>query len=233
MNKRNMIGLLCLLAAAGQTWALTASLDGVLDEWTGSGVLNLGTQPGIEMGSYTLLAGWDADNLYIAVNRNSTDRYLGDNYWTDDSFFLAIDIDGLPNSGSNKDGYGILSFAGPMLPDLIYCYAGGSGWYETCSWNGSGWNWNGWTNAGTYYGWNESNPDDEMTIPLSAIGGSPQVMVWGWMTREGVYDYVDASWPGGYTGLGVVFGDGILIPEPITAALLGLGGLVLAIRKKT
>jgi len=71
-----------------------------------------------------------------------------------------------------------------------------------------------------------------MAIPLSAIGGSHQVMVWGWMTREGVYDYVDASWPGGYTGYEVVLGDGILIPEPITAALLGLGGLVLATRKK-
>lgn len=227
-----MIGLLCLLLTTGHVWAFTAVLDGVLDEWTGSGIVNLGTRPGIDMGSYTLLAGWDNDNLYLAVDRNSTDRYLGDDYWAHDSFFVAIDTDGISGSGASQDGYSILSFAGTMRPDHIYCYAGGSGWYETCTWNGSGWDWNGWTNAGTYYGWNEDYPNDELTIPLSVIGGSHQVMIWAWMTREGIYDTVDASWPDGATGYRPVFGDGAMIPEPASLILIGVGGLLAARRKK-
>jgi hypothetical protein len=212
MKKMNaFLLLICLLFAAGPVKAMTPSLDGILTEWTGPEVVFLGTQPGIGTGQYTLLAAWDTLNLYLAVDRNSTDRYLGDTENTDDSFFVAIDIDGQPNSGGAQDGYGILSFAGPMRPDLIYCYAGGSGWYETCTWNGSGWNWNGWTNSGTYYGWAESNPDDELIIPLSDIGGSPNVRIWAWMTREGNYDTANASWPAGFTGYRPTFGDGIII----------------------
>jgi hypothetical protein len=233
MNKGKwMISLVCLLLAAGHASAFTAVLDGVLDEWTDPAIVNLGTQPGIDMGTYTLRAGWDNDNLYLAVDRLTTGRYLGDTYWDNDSFFVAIDTDGIAGSGASQDGYGILSFAGTMLPDHIYCYAGGSGWYETCTWNGSDWNWNGWTNAGTYYGWAESNPNDELTIPLSVIGGSHQVMIWAWMTREGIYDTVDASWPDGTTGYRPVFADGVMIPEPASLILVGLGGLMAARRKK-
>jgi hypothetical protein len=201
---------------SSQTLALTPPLDGILNEWTGPGVADLETQPGIGgTGTYRLLATWDSTNLYLAVDRKTTGRYLGDTAQTNDSFFVAIDIDGLPNSGGKEDGYGILSFAGPMLPDLIYCYAGGEGWYETCSWNGIAWGWNGWTSAGTYYGWSALNPNDEFSIPLASIGGSPHVQIWAWMTREGVYDYVDASWPAGYTAYSVVFEDGIIIRENI------------------
>ncbi|HOQ04581.1 MAG TPA: PEP-CTERM sorting domain-containing protein [Anaerohalosphaeraceae bacterium] len=227
-----MMGLVCLLTAAVPVSAFTPVLDGILNEWTGPGIVNLGTQPGIDTGTYALLAGWDDSNLYIAVDRNSTNRYLGDDYWAHDSFFFAIDTDGIAGSGASQDGYGILSFAGTMRPDFIYCYAGGAGWYETCNWTGTYWNWNGWTNAGTYYGWNEDYPNDEMTIPLSVIGGSRQVMVWAWMTREGIYDTVDASWPAGTTGYRPVFGDGAMIPEPASLTLFGLGGLLLAVRRK-
>ncbi|HOL88416.1 MAG TPA: immunoglobulin domain-containing protein [Anaerohalosphaeraceae bacterium] len=212
MKKVNAILLLVsIFFTAAPLKALTPSLDGILTEWTGPDVVFLGSQPSIGTGQYTLLATWDTVNLYLAVDRKTTGRYLGDTANTNDSFFVAIDTDNLPNSGGTQDGYGILYFSGSMRPDFIYCYAGGSGWYETCNWTGSGWNWRGWTNAGTYYGWAPSNPDDELIIPLSSIGGSPNVRIWAWMTREGIYDTVDASWPAGVTGYRPTFGDGIII----------------------
>jgi hypothetical protein len=204
----------------------TPTFDGVLDEWTIPPVMDLGTEPGIDQGTYTLLAGYDANNLYFGMDRDTTDRYLGDTYWDNDSFFVAIDVDGQAGSGAGQDGYGRMDFGGPMLPDVIYCFAGGAGWYEWSSWNSGGWwDWMGWSDQGTYYGWQEDNPDDELGIPLANIGGSAEVMVWAWMTREG-NGYIEASWPTGYYGddPNPVFGDGIMIPEPAgcVALLLGL-----------
>jgi hypothetical protein len=222
-----VLGILSVIGFCSQAWALTPALDGILYEWTGPEVLNLGTQTASGGGSYTLLATWDATNLYIGVDRNSTDRYLGDTYLVHDSFFVAIDVDGLAGSGGLSDGYSTVDFNGARRPDFVYNYAGGEGWYESCSWNGSGYNWLGWSNAGTFYGWSESNPNDEITIPLSAIGGSHNVMIWAWMTIEGVYNSTTASWPAGSTGTSPTFGEGVLIerldlphtPDPAVSAV--------------
>lgn len=204
---------------SGQVSAMTPNFDGILNEWIEPYVVDLGTQAGPTTGSYRFLATWDQVNLYLATDRSSTGRYLGDSAGTNDSFFVAIDTDGIAGSGATLDGYGRVNFGGRLLPDLIYYFAGGAGWYESSTWTGTGWNWNGWTNSGTYYGWQPENPDDEFTIALSLIGGSHEVMVWAWMTPE-ANGTIQASWPAGYTGTSPLMRDGIIIREESVTARL-------------
>ena len=225
-------GTFCVLFCTGQVFALTVTFDSVLDEWIGDDVVNLGTEAAPDGGSYTLLATWDAANLYMGMDRDSSDRYLGDTGWDNDSFFVAIDTDGVAGSGATQDGYGRMNFGGTMLPDFIIYYAGGPNWYESSTWNGSSWDWNGWTDSGAIYGSSDAQPDDEFAISLSNIGGFHEVMVWAWMTRES-NGWIEASWPGGPWGEGPTVGNGIMIPEPATVNLLGLGSMLLtSIRRR-
>ena len=153
---------------------------------------------------------------------------------------MALDIDGIPGSGGTIDGYQRMNFGGTMLPDIVYCYAGGSGWWEKAFWDGTEWNWPGWSNAGTYYGWSDTNPNDELAIPLVDIGRSADIEVWAWMTREFGGDMlplaVHASWPAGATGSGdpeqPTMYDGIMVPTPEPASLLGMALLGLLIRRR-
>lgn len=233
--------VLAVLVSTGTASALTPTFDGLLGEWWGDpGTVDLGSQPAPDVGGYNLLANWDATDLYLGMARDSSDRYLGDTYWDNDSFFVAIDVDGVPNSGASSDGYSRMNFGGAgceMLPDVFYAYAGGGGWHEWASWNGGGWDFQPWSNAGTYYGWSDTNPDDELGIPLANIGGSADVMVWAWMTRERGGDpppiWVEASWPAGATGEGPTMGCGInLVPEPASLLIL-LGGAGLLRRRRS
>ncbi len=221
-----LVGVLASSASAG----FAPTFDGILGEWTGPDVASLGTQPGPDGGTYELLVGFGDFDLFFGMARDDTDRYLGDTGWDNDSFFIAVDTDGVPGSGGGFGSYGRVDFGGTMLPDRIYNYAGGSGWYELATWNGGGWDY-GWSDAGTYYGWQEGNADDELAMPFADIGGDANVTIWGWMTREGNAN-VEASWPAGYTGDHPTFGEGILLPEPATIALLGFGGLVLLRRRR-
>ena len=78
--RKCIVILAAVMLASSASAALTPAFDGLLDEWVGPDVTNLGSQPGPDFGTYTLLSTWDADNLYFGMDRDTTDRYLGDTY---------------------------------------------------------------------------------------------------------------------------------------------------------
>ena len=221
------------LFAVGMAQALTPTLDRDLSDWVGSDVGSLGVQADPDGGSYEILYTLDGINLYIGIDRSQTSRYLGDTAWDDDSFFFAIDIDGASNSGATADGYGRMQFAGSLLPDQIYYYAGGNetygGWHESSSFDSGGnVTWNGWrADPYAYYGRSDAGGDDELVIPLSELGGATEFTVWAWMTRES-NGYLEATWPAGSTGTDPqTMTAGIFIPEPSALLLLAIGSVLL------
>ncbi|MBN1766312.1 MAG: immunoglobulin domain-containing protein [Sedimentisphaerales bacterium] len=211
---------MAVIFMTSQALALTLVLDGNLTEWVGDEVNNLGTEPAPDGGSYTLLATWDGTDVYLAIDRDSSNRYLGDTGWDNDSFFIAFDTDGIADSGADWDGYSRMNFAGPMKPDVIYYYAGGPSWYERSVWNGGTWDWQGWTDADSYYGYSETHPDDELVPDLltqaPGLSGASELMVWAWMTREG-NGFAECTWPRWASGFYTqVFGDPVKIRDLVT-----------------
>lgn len=221
---------------AGPASAFTLTWDCDVSEFTGPEVTDLGTRNAPDGGTYQLLAASDAANLYLGMERGNTSRYLddGDGWGLIDSFFVAIDVDGVAGSGATGDGYGRVNFGGTYLPDFFLYYAGGPHWHESSAWNGSGHDWLGWTQDGASYGNPGWGDDDEFAIGLDGIGGGDgEVMVWAWMTREG-NGWIEAAW-GFDGGDHPTAGDGIMlsvVPEPATMALLGLGSLAVFRRKR-
>ncbi len=145
-------------------------------------------------GSYTLYLTWDATNLYLGL----TGATLGDTGGQDKSFFACFDTDLTPGSGAAADGYGNVTFDPNLFgPEYCYYFAGGVGWYEWSTWNGSAWGWNGWRNDGTYYNWPGNPapvPGSELTILRSDIGNPSAVGVVAWLTPE-ESGTLQASWP--------------------------------------
>ena len=242
---RVLLVALCMVVCTAQASALTVNFDADLEEWTGADVTDLGTRAAPDGGSYTLLASYDADNFYLGMDRGDTERYLGDTGWDNDSFFVAVDVDGTAASGGATGAYGIASFGGTYLPDLIYAFEGGPHWYHTFTWDGSSFVDNSdWGQSGVIYGGPTWGDDDEFALDPASIGGEDgEVRIWAWMTREGNEGgYIEASWPSGKTSIWdeqtqsathPTFGDGVvLVPEPTTLALLGLGSLAMTLKRR-
>ena len=145
---------------------------------------------------YTLWITWDADNLYVGIDRDTDidNRYLGDSYPDDLSLFVAIDTDQTPGSGATSDGYNRVTFSGGYLPEYCFYFAGGGGWAEWSTWTGTAWNWNGWTDDWGYYGWSGGNIDDELQITWARLGDPTGIVFKAWITGEGD-GTVLASWP--------------------------------------
>ena len=171
----------------------TVTLDGIIDEWDADEAMGAEV---FDSKNFTLWFTWDATNLYVGLERETADWFLGDNAGNL-SLFVAFDTDQILNSGGASDGYGRVNFANATyLPDHIFYYAGGAGWYESSSWNvgGSAWDWNGWSDVGTYYGWEAAHQDDEISVPFANIGSPTALAVYVWFTEEGGTD-IQASWP--------------------------------------
>ena len=152
---------------------------------------------------YTLWITWDTTGLYIGLDRddNPNNKFLGDDGGNDISLFVAIDTDQNPGSGAPYDVYSTVSFDGGHLPEYIYSFAGGAGWYEWAWWDDINevFQYNGWRDDGTYYGWSgDVYIDDELTILWSDIGNPLGIGVTVWITYEWADPWppaVVAAWP--------------------------------------
>jgi hypothetical protein len=184
-----LVFVLCLGMVSATTYK-SITFDGSLADWSADE--NMGTDS-----AYSFYMTWDANSIYFAVDRGTLGgAYLGDNTGTDDSFFIAIDVNQAPGVGATSDGYGMVtSFNNQYLPDYVFYYAGASGWFEYSRWttNASAWEWMGWSNAGTFYGWSGS-PNDEFGIDRATIGNPSALAVYAWRSKENS-DPIIASWP--------------------------------------
>ena len=156
-----LLSLLIILPLIATTFN-TPVLDGnITSDWDADEVFEIVTYSDA---TYTLYITWDEDNLYVGIDRVDGDvdnRYLGDNPG-DLSFFVAIDTDQTPGSGANADGYNRVTFSASYLPEYVFYFAGGAGWGEWSSWNGTAWEWNPWTDTWGYYGWDNPGNYDEI-----------------------------------------------------------------------
>ena len=188
-----LVALLFIASFVFATTYTTVNLDGIIDEWDADE--EMGTEV-FDSKNFSLWFTWDASNIYIGLERETADWFLGDNAGNL-SLFVAFDVDQTLNSGGTSDGYGRVNFPNTTyLPDHIYYYAGGSGWYESSTWNvaGGAWDWNGWSDVGTYYGWEAAHMDDEISVPFANIGSPSALAVYVWLTEEGGVD-IKASYP--------------------------------------
>ncbi len=199
MKKILLFVLSFIVISLSATTFTSPTLDGIIDtitpvSWGHYEDFETETFDGAD---YTLWITWDADNLYVGIDRdtNPNNRYLGDGYPNDISLFVAIDTDQTPGSGATSDGYGRVTFSGGYLPEHCFYFAGGAGWAEWSSWNPGGWwDWNGWTDDWGYYGWSGGNIDDELQITWARLGDPTGIVFKAWITGEGD-GTVLASWP--------------------------------------
>ncbi|OXU15871.1 PEP-CTERM sorting domain-containing protein [Sedimentisphaera salicampi] len=221
------------------------TVDSDMSDWTGEDIINLGSRDDPDGGSYDLKVTFDEDNIYLGLDRTSTDRNLGDTSWDDDSFFISFDVDASTGSGAGSDGYERVNFTGDNRPDKVFYYAGGPVWYESSNWNStsSEWNWDGWVeNGGTGHSASYGIDGDEFAISRDLVGADidDEVTMWAWMTREG-NGFVETGWGVGssiYDAENELIyppdaGNGIMVPEPFTLGLLGIGSIALRRRRKS
>jgi plastocyanin len=134
---------------------------------------------------------WDADHFYAAITGTYADQEDGDYDW-----FIAFDTDQIPGSGATSDGYGAVTFTGTYLPDVIYYFAGGFGYYESSEWDttgGGAWIWRGWSSACSYGGY-DANHTSEICFPDSMVQYAESLAVCSWITDENQTQVV-ASFP--------------------------------------
>jgi hypothetical protein len=178
--------LLCILglaAYASGTTFNTPVLDGAIGaDWDADSFFDVLVVDGCEYGFHLT---WDEEFLWVGLDSDSCRRFLGDGE-TDLSFFVAIDTDQIYGSGAFRDEYGNTNFYGCLMPEYIYFFAGGAGWYEWGRWDEpSSWTWLGWRNDNTYYAWADGGIyDDELGIRWSELGDPAGVSVIAWITDE-------------------------------------------------
>ena len=131
---------------------------------------------------------WDDTTFYCAIQGTFADQEDGDYDWC-----IAFDTDLVPGSGATSDGYTHVTFSGKFLPEVIYYFWGGMGWYEYSTWNGTTWDSQGWSDACSYGGW-DGNLVSEICIPESLVVNADSVAACSWITDEDQTQVV-ASFP--------------------------------------
>ena len=191
--------------AAVATTFNTPVLDGVIQasetDWDANEEVETNTLSGFPLDpcEYTLWVTWDETFFFVGLDSDTCRRFLADNL-PNLSFFVAIDVDQVFGSGAHLDGYGNVNFHGCYMPEYIYYFAGGGGWYEWSYWNGAEWEWRGWRSDNTYYAWAGGGMyDDELAILWSDIGNPAGIAVMAWITDDATFNGSEpgvlASWP--------------------------------------
>ena len=180
----SLAGTLWLVAlsavALGLTYTTPVTTDGVIE--TSTPALGGTTWETDELmandGGTDFHLTWDDTTVFCAIGGTYAVQEDGQYDW-----FIAFDIDMIPGSGATSDGYGQVTFSGSYLPEYIYYFAGGMGWYENSEWTGSAWNYRGWSNSCSYGGWS-GNKVSEICIPLAMLGNADSLAVCAWITNE-------------------------------------------------
>jgi hypothetical protein len=131
---------------------------------------------------------WDDTSFYTAITGTYAEQEDGYYDW-----FIAFDTDQVPGSGATSDGYGAVTFTGDFLPEVIYYFAGGSGWFESSEWDGSQWVFRGWSDTCSYGGWS-GNYTSEHCMPRAMVQNPDSVAICSWITDEN-QTVVVASFP--------------------------------------
>ena len=171
----------------------------------------------------------DASNLYFTINVAGPD--LTANNWVN----FLIGISTAPGGGANfnaSGGWGLdLQMSTDGMDYLVggYPYWGTGGIY---SWNGSTWV----SGSGPWS--SETTTSATITVPLSSVGSPSTIKfdVWANSTGNNVLDALSdttsRSWNNDpfNTGANALT---YVVPEPGSLALLGLAGLLAALRRKS
>ncbi len=187
---------ICLLVPAiafGLTYTTPNTTDGKIESDTP--VLGGTTWESDELidndGGTNFYLTWDDTTFYCGISGSYAIQEDGQFDW-----FIAFDTDQIPGSGATSDGYGAVTFAGDFLPEVIYYYAGGFGWYESSEWDtaaGGAWVWRGWTDNCSFGGWS-GNDSTEFCIPDSMLQHADSVAICSWITDEN-QNQILASYP--------------------------------------
>ncbi len=176
--------------AAALTYTTPNTTDGVVEnatpqlggtEWESDELVDTD-------GGTDFLLTWDDTTFFNAIQGTYADQEDGDYDW-----FIAFDTDMTPGSGATTDGYSHVTFSGKFLPEVIYYFAGGMGWYEYSTWDGAQWVFRGWSNLCSYGGW-DSTLVSEICIPESLVVNAESIAVCSWLTDENQAQVV-ASFP--------------------------------------
>ncbi len=177
-----LLGLVLVLPCTvlGLTYTSPLTTDGVVESATPVlGGTEWETDELVETdGGTDFYITWDDTTVYCAITGTYADQEDGDYDW-----FIAFDVDMVAGSGATNDGYSHVTFSGNFLPEYIYYFAGGMGWYESSEWDGSQWVWRGWSNTCSYGGW-DNNKVSEICIPRSMIGTPDSFAVVSWISTE-------------------------------------------------
>jgi hypothetical protein len=183
--------LLVLTAVASAlTYTTPVTTDGVIE--TSAPVLDGTTWETDELmandGGTSFHLTWNDTTAFCGISGTYAVQEDGQYDW-----FIAVDVDMVPGSGATSDGYNQVTFSGRFLPEYIYYFAGGMGWYENTAWTGTSWTYRGWASTCSYGGWS-GNKVSELCIPLSMLGNADSMAVCAWITDE-ANSQIYASFP--------------------------------------